>query len=74
MLIVDWLVERTPTTRFHGYILTHEHDFVPTLFKGRIDYSRCLTCGVLFCEKCGKQSDAQDTLTKKLLSFGIGDD
>jgi hypothetical protein len=32
----------------------HEHDFIQIAVKGSSTLIRCITCGIYYCEHCGK--------------------
>ena len=50
-------------------IIIHEHDFVPIRAKEEEKQKSiiCLTCGSLYCEKCGKLLVSTTTISDKKL-------
>lgn len=53
---------------FGSGILIHEHDFEPIKIKeDELKLIICLTCGLRYCEKCGKPLVSITTNDKKLI-------
>jgi hypothetical protein len=46
----------------------HEHNLVPTIIN-EMEYFRCITCGTVYCQLCGKSLNASATQSHQVDKF-----
>lgn len=66
--MIESPIALSKNSKNNSSLVIHEHDFVPMVKEEEEQKSIiCLTCGLCYCEKCGKPLVSTTTSDKKLI-------